>query len=56
MLQALIALNTDVLINGDKQVLECWMDLESFQLLDDTIEMCIMKKFENINQTLVSLE
>lgn len=55
MLQALIAAATVVLIN-DKPVLQCWEDLESFLLLDDTIEDYIMKKFEDNNVTLVSLE
>ena len=54
MLQALIAAATVVLIN-DKIVLECWEELESFLLLDDTIEDYIMKKVED-NGTLVSLE
>ena len=54
MLQALIAAATVVLIN-DKTVLECWEELESFLLLDDTIEDYIMKKVED-NGTLVSLE
>ena len=55
MLQALIAAATVVLIN-DKTVLECWEELESFLLLDDTIEDYIMKKVEDNNGTLVSLE
>ena len=55
MLQALIAAATVVLIN-DKTVLECWEDLKSFLLLDDTIEDYIMKEVEDNNGTLVSLE
>ena len=55
MLQALIAAATVVLING-KPVLQCWEELESFLLLDDTIEDYITKKVEDNNGTLVSLE